>query len=231
MLGCVASVVLAAVAAAFDPIGWGYLLSTHVERVAEARLGEPLLGLPPLYVLSAVLAGAGVILGLAEESLLLRWAAGVVVATFVLVTMWDLRRRRGTLAVYIQLRRAEMGFQPKGSVIEVPKLMFLVMNQPTPLVWLLTAAAIVAVAVGLFPSHSWYAVGPLGLLAAAAVTAWLRHRRSQWEPLARRLRRGSVLGGPRLVEWLEHSLDLDPEVLLVRHEADSMVARLMRESR
>lgn len=231
MLGCVAAIVVAVAASVRDPIGWGYLLSTHVDQVAEARLSEPLVGIPPMYVLSAVLAGAGVVLGLPDESVWLRWAAGVLVSTFVLVTIWDLRRRRGTLAVYIRLRRAEMGFSPKGSVIEVPKLMFLVMNQPTPLVWLVTAAAIAAFAVGLFPSHSWYAMGPLGVLAAAAVAIWLRHRRSQWERLARRLRRASALSGARLTEWLEHSLDFDPEVLLVRREADSMVARIMGDGR
>ena len=227
MLGLIGFIVVAMAASASDPIGWGYLLSADVDAVADARLEEPLLGLPPLYVLAALLAGTGVVLELADQPPLARWVGGVLVATFALGTMWDLRRRRGTLAVYIRLRRVEIGFVPKGSVIEVPKLMFLVMNQPTPLVWLLTALALGLLAVVVFPTQMWVAAALLLVLAVAALLTWLRHRRSQWEPLARRLRRASVRGGGQLLEYLEHALDLDPEVLLLRHEADSMVARVL----
>jgi len=229
MLGLIGFIVVALAASASDPIGWGYLLSADVDAVADARLEEPLLGLPPLYVLAALLAGTGVVLELADQPPLARWVGGVLVATFALGTMWDLRRRRGTLAVYIRLRRAEIGFVPKGSVIEVPKLMFLVINQPTPLVWLLTAMGLVLLAVGLFPKQMWVAVSLLPVLTVIALVIWLRHRRSQWEMLARRLRRASTRSGDRLVEYLEHALDLDPEVILVRHEADSMVARVLRD--
>ena len=227
MLGLIGFAVVTVVASLSDPIGWGWLLSADVDTVADARLEEPLFGLSPLYVLGALLAGAGVVLGLPEQSSLLRWVGGVLVATFALGTIWDLRRRRGTLAVYIRLRRAEIGFEPRGSVIEVPKLMFLVMNQPTPLVWLLTAVALGLLAVVVFPTQMWVAAALLLVLAVAALLTWLRHRRSQWEPLARRLRRASVRSGAQLLEYLGHALDLDPEVLLLRHEADSMVARVL----
>jgi len=227
MLGLIGFTVMTVVASIHDPIGWGYLLSTSVEAVADARLEEPLLGLPPLYFVAALLAGTGAVLGLPGQSTLIRWAAGVLLATFALGTMWDLRRRRGTLAVYIGLRREEIGFEPKGSIMEVPKLMFLVMNQPTPLVWLLAAVVLAVLSVEMFPTQSWVAAGPLPVLAAAAFVMWLRHRRSPWEPLARRLRRASTRNGVRLVEHLEHALDLDPEVLILRHEADSMVARVL----
>jgi membrane protein implicated in regulation of membrane protease activity len=226
-LGLIGFIVVSMVAALSDPVGWGYLLSTHVESVAKARLAEPVFGLPPLYFLAAMLAGAGVIAGLPGIPVWVRWAAGVFVGTFVLVTLWDLRRRRGTLAVYIMLRRKEIGFEPKGSVIEVPKLMFLVMNQPTPAVWLLAAVGLVIAAGVALPYDSWLALVPAVTLALLAALQWWRHRRSAWEPLARRLRRASLLSGDRLVEHLEHALDLDPEVVMVRHEADSMVARLM----
>lgn len=227
-LGLMGFIVVSIVASLFDPIGWGYLLSTHVEDVAAARRDEPALGMPPLYFLAGLLAGAGVMLGIPDASVGVRWAAGVFVGTFVLLTMWDLRKRRGTLAVYIELRREEIGFEPKGSVIEVPKLMFLVMNQPTPLVWLYTAAGLVAGAAAVFPTESWMAVLPLMLLALIAVWLWLRNRRSAWELLARRLRRASLHNGTRLVEYLERALDLDPEVVMLRHEADSVVARFMQ---
>ena len=226
-LGLTGFALVVAVAASRDPIGWGYLLSTDVAEVADARLDEPVAGLPPLYVLAALIAGAGLVLGLPVDSPVVRWAVGVVFATFLLATMWDLRRRRGALAVYITLRRAEIGFEPRGGVIEVPKLMFLVMNQPTPLVWLLTALALGLTAAAALPAHSWVGVLPLSILALAAVWVWVRNRQSPWEPLARRLRRAGLRGGERLLEHLEHALDLDPEVAMLRHEADSMAARVM----
>lgn len=230
-LGLIGSIVVSIAASLFDPIGWGYLLSTHVGSVATARRDEPALGMPALYFLAALLAGAGVMLGIPDASVGARWATGVFVGTFVLVTMWDLRKRRGTLAVYIELRRGEIGFEPKGSVIEVPKLMFLVMNQPTPLVWLYVAVGLVGGAVAVFPTESWMAVLPLMLLALIALWMWMRHRRSAWESLARRLRRASLRNGDRLVQYLERALDLDPEVLMLRYEADSVVARFMQGER
>jgi hypothetical protein len=228
-LGLIGAAVIAVLGAARDPIGWGYLLSTDVEQVAEARLAEPVAGLPAIYFLSAVIAGIGLLLGLPEKEMLIRWAVALVFATFVLATMWDMRRRRGALAVYIRLRRGEIGFEPKGGVIEVPKLMFLVMNQPTPLVWLIAAVALAASAAALFPAHSWVAVVPLSTLAATVFWLWLRNRRSPWEPLARRLRRAGPYGSERLVVHLERALDLDPEVAMLRHEADSMVARVIND--
>jgi len=227
MIGLIGLALVAVVAAASDPIGWGYLLSTNVDEVADAREAEPLLGIPPLYVVASLLPGVGLVLGLTGVPPVTRWLVGVLASTFVLGSLWDLRRRRGTLAVYIRLRRVEIGFEPKGGVIEVPKLMFLVMNQPTPLVWLLTALALAVLAAVLFPYDGWLVVVPLVLLAAVAFYLWLRNRSSAWEPLARRLRRASFRSGMRLVEHLEHALDLDPEVAMLRHEADSMVARLM----
>lgn len=227
-LGLIGFAITSAVAAMRDPIGWGYLLSTDVGGVADARLEEPVAGLPPLYVLAALLAGIGVVLGLPEPSVLFRWGVGVLFATFLLVTMWDMRRRRGALAVYIRLRRAEINFEPKGGVIEVPKLMFLVMNQPTPVVWPITALALGVTAAALFPAHSWVAVIPLGALAATVLWLWLRSRQSPWEPLARRLRWTGMCRGARLTERLEAALDLDPEVMMLRHAADSMAARFMR---
>lgn len=227
VLGLTGSAVIAVVASMRDAIGWGYLLSTDVESVAEARLAEPALAIPPLYVLAALVAGGGVVLGLPEGGVFVRWAVGVLFASFLLLTMWDMRRRRGALAVYIRLRRAEISFEPKGGVIEVPKLMFLVMNQPTPLIWPASAIALSALAAGLFPSHEWVAVVPLGSAAAAVVWLWLRNRHSPWEPLARRVRWTSLRSGRRLVETLEHALDADPEVAMLRREADSMAARLL----
>lgn len=230
-LGLIGFIVVAIVASMFDPIGWGYLLSTHVGDVADARLAEALLGMPMLYFLAALLAGAGVVLGVPHTSVAVSWMAGLFVGTFALVTMWDLRRRRGTLAVYIRIRREEIGFEPKGSVIEVPKLMFLVMNQPTPLVWLLFAISLAALAVSLFPTESWVAVLPLALLSLIAVWVWLRHRNDPWERLARRLRRASPIGGPRLAACLAQALDLDPEVAMLRREAESVVARFVQGGR
>jgi hypothetical protein len=225
-LGLTGFALIAAVATARDPIGWGYLLSTDVGEVADARLGEPTLSLPPLYILSALLAGVGLLLGLPEQSMLLRWGVAVVFSTFLLVTLWDMRRRRGAVAVYIRLRRAELSFEPTSGVIEAPRLMFLVMNQPTPVVWLLTAIALGVTAAALFPTHSWVAAIPLGTLALALFRLWFHNRHSPWEPLARRLRWSGLRHGDSLLEHLEHALDLDPEVAAVRHAADSMVARL-----
>jgi hypothetical protein len=226
-LGLTGFALIVAMASLRDPIGWGYLLSTDVADVAAARLDEPVLGMPPLYVLAALLAGAGLVLGLPSGPIPVRWGVGVLFSTFLLATMWDMRRRRGALAVYIRLRREEINFEPKGGVIEVPKLMFLVMNQPTPLVWLITAIALGVTAAALFPAHEWVAAVPLGTLAASVFWLWFRNRKSPWEPLARRLRWAGLRGGDRLVERLEHALDLDPEVVMLRYEADSMAARVM----
>jgi hypothetical protein len=129
--------------------------------------------------------------------------------------------------VYIRLRRAEIGFEPRGDVIEVPTLVFLVMSQPTPLVWLFTAVALGVAGVVLFPEESWAGMLPIAALSAALVWLWLRNRRSPWERLARRLRWVSLRSGERLVERLEHALDLDPEVVLLRQIADAAVLRFM----
>lgn len=231
VLGMTVFLVLVAIAAMRDPIGWGYLLSTDVDEVAEARLAEPAAGIPPLYIVAAAVAGLGLMLGMPAHTVPVRWAVGVVFATFLLVTMWDMRRRRGALAVYIRLRRAEIGFEPKGGVIEVPKLMFMVMNQPTPAIWPVIAVGLGAAAAALFPSHEWAAAVPLALLALSALRLWLVNRRSAWEPLARRLRWAGLRSGDRLLERLEHALDLDPEVVMLRREADSMVARVLSGSR
>jgi len=227
VFGLIGFTVLSLVASVRDPVGFGFLFSSHVDGVADARLEEPVLGIPPLYIVSVAASGAGAVLSLPDATLLARWAFGVLVASFLLLTIWDLRRRRGTLAVYIRLRRAEIGFAPHGDVIEVPKLVFLVMNQPTPLVWLLTALALAAAAVALFPAESWAALVPLMTLALAIFVLWVRNRRSPWEPLARRLRWLSLRRGEALVEPLEHALDLDPEVALLREAADAMVMRFM----
>lgn len=227
-LGLMAFVALAIIASFTDRIGWGYLLSSRVDTVAEARLAEPLLGMPVLYFVAAFAAGVGVVASMPQASLLARAGLGIATAIFLLGTMWDMRRRRGTLAVYIDLRREELSFDPKGDVIEIPKLMFITLNQPGPVVWLLAAAAIVVRAFAEFPSQGWYGALPLVALAAVAVYAWTRQRNSMWEPLARRLRSASFSDGDRLLELLEDALDLDPEVALVRREADAMVARIVR---
>ncbi|PKQ19328.1 MAG: hypothetical protein CVT66_10715 [Actinobacteria bacterium HGW-Actinobacteria-6] len=227
LAGLIVFLVLALIASLSDPIGWGYLLSSRVDTVAEARHAESLLGMPILYFIAALSAGAGVIISMDGASVLSRAVLGIAVATFLLGTMWDMRRRRGTLAVYIELRREELSFHPTGDVIEIPKLMFVTLNQPGPVVWLLAAAAIVVRAITEFPHEGWYGILPLVALAAAAVYAWIRQRESVWEPLARRLRRASFLDGDQLLEHLEESLDFDPEVMLVRREADAMVARII----
>ncbi len=214
-----------------DPIGLGLLFSSSVDIVADARLEEPVLGIPPLYVLACALAGAATVAGLAGAGYAARWGAGVLVATFLLLTLWDMRRRRGTLAVYIRLRRVEIGFEPQGEVIEIPKLVFLVMNQPTPLVWLAAAAALCATGVVLYPVESWLGLVPFALLSASLVWLWLRNRTSPWEPLARRLRWLSLRSGGRLIEPLEHALEIDPEVVLVRAAADAVVARFLGQER
>ena len=228
MLGMLGAVALIALASARDPIGVGYVLSTRVDAVAEARLREDPLRLPLPYWLAALLVGAGVLIEFAELAPLLRWGAGVLVAGLALLTLWDLRRRRGGLAVYIRLRRAEIGFEPKGDVIEVPALMFLVMNQSTPLLWLAAAVVLAGVAVMLYPTYSWMAVVPLGILAVGLVALWIVNHRGPWERLARQIRRSSLLSGERLAEHLERALDLDPEVVALRAAADSMVARVIR---
>jgi hypothetical protein len=230
-LGLVALVLFTLMAGARDPIGLGLLLSSRVDGVAEARIGEPVLGLPPLYVLGSAVAGASVVGGLPEAAPVVRWVAGVLVASFLLLTLWDMRRRRGTLAVYIRLRRAEIGFEPQGDVIEVPKLVFLVMNQPTPFVWLATAVALGLTGIMVYPVESWPGMVPLAVLSASLAWLWFRNRTSPWEPLARRLRWLSLRSGERLIEPLHHALDLDPEVLLVREAADAVVARFMSGDR
>ncbi|MRR13722.1 hypothetical protein EG835_15030 [bacterium] len=227
VLGLVAFAFLVLVAAVRDPVGFGLLLSSNVERVAQARLEEPPLGIPPLYVIASAVAGAGAVLSFAEVPLLVHWVFGVLLATFLLTSLWDLRRRRGTLAVYIRLRRAELGFEPRGEVIEVPKLVFLVMNQPTPLVWLATSIVLGAAGIALLPYESWPVMLPLAFLALAIFWLWLHNRRSPWERLARRLRWVSLRSGDRLIERLHEALDLDPEVIFVRMAADAAVARFM----
>lgn len=227
VLGLIGFVLLSLAASIRDPVGFGLLFSSSVDGVADARLDEPVLGIPPLYLVACAMAGAGAMLSLRDVDPLVRWAFGVMLASFLLLTLWDLRRRRGTLAVYIRLRREEIGFVPRGDVIEVPKLVFLVMNQPTPVVWLLTALALGALGVMLFANESWVAVLPLVLLAIAIFWLWLRNRRSPWEPLARRLRWLSLRSGERLVDPLQMALDLDPEVALLRDAADAAVVRFM----
>jgi hypothetical protein len=227
VLGLIVFVALVIVAAVRDRVGFGLLLSSNVADVADARLEEPAVGIPPLYVAAAACAGAGAVMSFPDASILVRWGLGVFLASFLLLTMWDMRRRRGTLAVYIRLRRAEISFEPRGDVIEVPKLVFLVMNQPTPLVWLLTAIALGASGVMMLPYESWASMLPLGVLAIAIFWLWVKNRRNPWEPLARRLRWVSLRSGERLIEPLERALDLDPEVVLFRQAADEMVARVM----
>lgn len=227
LLGLITFAILSFAASLRDPVGLGFLLSSKVDSVADARLTEPVLAIPPLYLVACAAAGAGGVLAVTGTGGLGRWGFGVALASFLLLTVWDMRRRRGTLAVYIRLRRAEIGFEPRGDVIEVPTLVFLVMSQPTPLVWLFTAVALGVAGVVLFPEESWAGMLPIAALSAALVWLWLRNRRSPWERLARRLRWVSLRSGERLVERLEHALDLDPEVVLLRQIADAAVLRFM----
>lgn len=227
VLGLVAFMLLVLVASVPDRVGFGLLLSPNVEQVADARLEEPALSIPPLYVAAAAIAGAGAVLSFPQAPSAIRWVFGVSLATFLLTSLWDLRRRRGTLAVYIRLRRIELGYSPKGEVVEVPKLVFLVMSQPTPLVWLATSVVTGAAGVALLPYESWPVMMPLAFLALALFWLWIRNRKSPWETLARRLRRSSLRSGDRLVETLHHALDIDPEVALVRRAADAAVVRFM----
>lgn len=230
--GLIGFVTLEIAAVAKDPVGLGLLFSSDVDGVADARLVEPALHIPPLYMAAAASAGAGAIFAFPDAPMpvLVRWLVSLLLAAFLLLTTWDMRRRRGTLAVYIRLRREEIGFEPRGDVIEVPKLVFLVMNQPTPIVWLLTSVALLIGGLLLLPYESWAVMLPLITLAIAIFWLWVRNRRSPWEPLARHLRWVSLRNGEELVEPLEHALDLDPEVVLLRQAADAMVARLMRNS-
>ncbi len=225
--GLIAFVACALLAAIKDPIGWGYLLSGNVDTVADARMTEPTFGIPVLYFVAALAPGIGVVASMAWAGTVARAVVGIALATFLLGTMWDLRRRRGTLAVYIRIRREELSFHPTGDVIEVPKLMFVVMNEPSPTVWLLAALASAARAVAEFPHESWLGTLPLVAIALAAVYVWLRQRRSVWEPLAHRLRAASFLDGDRLLQHLENTLEVDPEVIMVRRMADAMVARVI----
>lgn len=225
-LGIAGFFVLAVIGSFLDPIGWGYLLSSRVDEVAEARLREPVLGIPLLYFIGAFAAAAGVAAG-SEYGVLARFALGLGVATFLLVTIWDMRRRRGSLAVYIRVRRIELGFDPMGDVIEIPRLMFEVMNEPSPIVWLMLSGIATFMAIDLWPHGVYLAAIPLLVFAALAVWIWRVQQRGPWEPLARRLRRASFISGERLVLYLEDSMEIDPEVILLRHAADSMAARLM----
>lgn len=220
-------VAFALLGALWDPIGWGYLLSGRVGAVADARMAEPMFGLPVPYFLAVLGPAIGVIAAMQWAGAVARGVVGIAVATFLLGTIWDLRRRRGALAVYIRLRREELSFQPKGDVIEVPKLMFVVMNEPSPTVWLLSAAAALVAAIVEFPHNPWMGSIPLAAIAVAAVYVWARQRQSPWEPLARRLRSAAFVDGDRLIDHLVDALDVDPEVVIVRHEADAMVARVV----
>lgn len=230
LLGMVVFALLVVVAAARDPIGVGYLLSSDVDHVADARLAEGPISIPPLYIAAALAAGVGVVYELIDRSPLVRWVAAVLFATLLLLTVWDMRQRRGTLAVYIRIRRNEIGSRITGDVVEVPKLMFLVMSQPTPLIWFATAVVFATAGVVLIPSHTW--VGALALLIPAALIMWLwvRNRKSPWERLARRLRWVSLQRGRLLTDHLHYALDLDPEVVALRAEADAMVARFMLQT-
>ncbi|MHB8761987.1 MAG: hypothetical protein ACYC6J_06310 [Coriobacteriia bacterium] len=227
VVGLIGFACLVLAAATRDRIGIGLLLSSNVERVAEARLDEPQFALPPLYLAAAAVAGVGAVLSFPGTPVVARWASGVLLATFLLGTLWDLRRRRGTLAVYIRLRREEIGCSFRGDVIEVPKLVFLVMSQPTPLVWLVTALVLGAAGVALAPYATPAIMLPLAFFAVGLFWMWVRNRRNPWEPLARRLRRVSLRGGQQLVEPLERALDLDPEVALLRRAADEAVLRFV----
>lgn len=230
-LGMAVSVLLVIVASARDPIGVGYLLSKDVDRVADARLGEGPAYVPPLYIAAALAAGVGTVIDLVDRSPFVRWVGGVLLATLLLLTLWDMRQRRGTLAIYIRIRRAEIGMMHiKGDVIEVPKLMFLVMNQPTPLVWLVTGVAFAVAGVVLVPQRTW--AGALALLIPGALLVWLwaHNRGDAWERLARRLRWVSLRSGAALTDRLHHALDLDPEVIALRQEAEAVVARFMMDT-
>ncbi len=229
LLGIVVFVLLVVLAHMLDDVGVGYLLSSDVERVADARLAEAPLSIPVLYIVAGLAAGAGAVLEFSERAPLVRWAIGVALASFLVLTIWDMRRRRGTLAVYIRLRRREIGSVEQGDVIEVPKLMFLVMNQPTPIVWLMTGILLVLGAVVAFPANAW--TGALALVALAALLVWLwaRNRTNPWERLARHLRWVSLRSGEALIDPLYHALDLDPEVAMLRREADAVVARFVRD--
>jgi hypothetical protein len=225
-VGIAGFLALAVVGSILDPLGWGYLLSSRVDDVAEARLSEPVFGMPPLYFLAAFVAAAG-IASSSTYGLPARFGLGLGVATFLLGTLWDLRRRRGSLAVYIRLRRAEISFSPKGDVIEVPKLMFGVMNEPGPIVWLMLAGTATLIAIDVLPHGAYYAAVPLLGVAVLALLIWRVQETGPWEPLAKRLRRASFVSADRLVEFLESALDVDPEVVMLRHAADSMAARVM----
>ena len=227
LLGIVVFMLLVIAASARDRIGVGYLLSSDVDHVADARLAEGTVFVPPLYVVAALAVGAGAVIELADRPPFVGWAAGVLLSSLLLLTLWDMRQRRGTLAIYIRIRRAEIGARVAGDVIEVPKLMFLVMNQPTPLVWLAAGVAFAAAGVVLLPRHTW--VGALALLIPAVLLVWFwaRNRSNPWERLARRLRWVSLQRGHVLTDHLHHALDLDPEVMALRAEAEAVVARFM----
>ncbi|MDY0340308.1 MAG: hypothetical protein RBS17_03755 [Coriobacteriia bacterium] len=227
LLGIVVFALLVVTASVRDPIGVGYLLSSDVDQVADARLAEGPVSLPSPYIVAALAAGVGVVVELVDRPPFVRWAAGVLFATLLLLTVWDMRQRRGTLAIYIRIRRDEIGSRARGDVIEAPKLMFLVMNQPTPLIWLATAVAFAIAGVVFIPRHTW--VGALTFLIPAALIMWfwVRNQKSPWERLARRLRWVSLRSGHVLTDHLHHALDLDPEVVVLRAEAEAVVARFM----
>lgn len=227
ILGLMFAAVIVTVTMIGDPVGLGWLLSSDVGAVADARLAEPVQGMPLGYLAAAGTAGAGAVLSFPMLPAVSRWILGVLIMLWIVGTLWDMRRRRGTLAVYIRMRRAEIGFEPRGDVIEVPRLVFLVMNQPTPLVWLATAIGLAGWAALLYPVESWGALIPLTLLAIGLFWLWLRNRHSLWEPLARHLRWLSLRNGDRLLEPLQESLDIDPEVRLLRVAAEQAVIRFM----
>lgn len=231
VLGFICFAVLVPLTAIGDQVGLGLLLSSDVGRVADARREEPVFDIPPGYLLASAAAGLGAVLSFPEAPPAARWLFGVLLATFLLLTIWDMRRRRGALAIYILLRRAEIGFEPRGDVIEVPKLVFLVMNQPTPLVWLFTAISLGVAGAAMYPYESWTAMVPLVALAVAIFWLWVRNRQSPWEPLARRLRWVSFRSGSRLTERLESALELDPEVVILRMAAEAAVARFISRPR
>lgn len=230
LLGLALFLVMLVAGASRDPIGLGYLLSSQVDPVAQGRLSEPVFTLPPLYALGALCAGAGAAHALAGRPVVVRCLAGAALAVFLVLTIWDIRRRRGTVAVYVTLRRQELGWRPRGDVIEVPKLMFLVMKQPTPLVWLATALAFGAAGIAVVPAHAWAGAVAFFLPAALLALVWARNRKDPWERLARRLRRASLKSGDDLLEHLRGALDVDPEVAIIRREADAMVARVVHDT-
>jgi len=77
LLGIVIFIFLVVLAHMLDDVGVGYLLSSDVDRVADARLAEAPLSIPPLYIVASLAAGTGAILEFPELAPLARWAIGV----------------------------------------------------------------------------------------------------------------------------------------------------------